>query len=147
MSAVNLHVAVAELNEYRSQRTVGESNGDLFKVGKGIGSTNWHSHDEDEQFIVLKGSLTVHQRDGDVVLNEGDLHVVPRSVEHCPHADQEVHLLLVGRSVTSNEAGGKPAWSVGRPVEHRPPALSATSRLSGLPTRSPQLDGGSGSKR
>jgi hypothetical protein len=36
---------------------------------------------------------------------------VPRGVEHCPRADDVVHLLLVGPEITSNESGGKPDWS------------------------------------
>jgi len=39
--------------------------------------------------------------------------VVPRGVEHCPRADGVVHLLLFGRDITSNDAGGKPDWSHG----------------------------------
>ena len=102
----------ASLDQYWSQLIVGEANGNLFKVAKGIGSTNWHAHDDqDEAFVVLKGSLTIQLRTGDVVLVAGDLFVIPRGVEHCPRADDEVHFMLVGPSITSNEAGGKPAWS------------------------------------
>lgn len=112
MNAVDLRGTVAALDRYWSQHTVGEANGSLFKVAKGIDSTNWHSHpDEDEVFIVLRGSLTIHLRSGDVHLRDGGFFVVPAGVEHCPQADEEVHLLLVGPSVTSNEAGGKPDWS------------------------------------
>jgi mannose-6-phosphate isomerase-like protein (cupin superfamily) len=112
-TAINLHAAAAALDEYWSQRTVGESNNNLFKVAKGVGSTNWHVHPtEDEVFVVLRGSLTIQLRDVDVVLSEGDLYIVPAGVEHCPTADDDVHLLLVGPSITSTAAGGKPAWSV-----------------------------------
>ncbi len=112
VSKVTLREAAAELEEFWSQHTVGEANGNLFKVAKGIGSTNWHSHDDqDEVFVVLRGQLTVQLRTGDVELNEGDLFIVPRGVEHCPHADSEVHLLLVGPEITSTPKGGKPDWS------------------------------------
>ena len=47
----------------------------------------WHSHeDRYDFFLVLRGRLTIHLRDRDVVLNEGELFVVPRGVEHCPDA-------------------------------------------------------------
>lgn len=112
MKAVDLRATVAALDRFWSQHTVGEANGNLFKVAKGIDSTNWHSHAaEDEVFIILRGSLVMHLRSGDVHLGEGDFFIVPAGVEHCPHAPEEVHLLLVGPSVTSNEAGGKPDWS------------------------------------
>ena len=120
MSKVTLREAAAELEEFWSQHTVGEANGNLFKVAKGIGSTNWHKHDDqDEVFVVLRGQITVQLRTGDVELNEGDLFIVPRGVEHCPQADNEVHLLLVGPEITSTPEGGKPDWSSS--TSQRPP--------------------------
>ncbi len=112
MEPVDLCDHAAALTEYWSQKTVAEANGNLFKVAKGIGATNWHTHDDqDETFLVLRGEITIQLRMGDVHLSEGDLFVVPRGVEHCPLAADEVHLLLIGPSVTSNALGGKPAWS------------------------------------
>ncbi len=81
MSKVALREAAAELEEFWSQHTVGEANGNLVKGAKGIGSTNWDKHDDqDEVFVVLRGQITVYLRTGDVELNEGDLFIVPRGV-------------------------------------------------------------------
>jgi quercetin dioxygenase-like cupin family protein len=100
------------LTEFWSQRTIAEANGSLFKVAKGVGSTNWHAHeDQDETFLLIDGTLTIQLRDRDVVLHPGDLFVVPRGVEHCPVADVEARFLLVGTTTTSTAAGGKPQWS------------------------------------
>jgi len=102
------------LQEFWSQKVVGSANANLFKVAKGIGATTWHAHDDqDEVFLVIKGELVVQLRSGDVTLGAGELLVVPRGTEHCPRADGVVHLLLVGPEITSNESGGKPAWSYG----------------------------------
>lgn len=49
--------------------------------------------------------------------------MIPRGIEHCPLAEEEAHFLLVGPDVTSNEAGGKPAWSY-------QPAVPAAVNLS-----------------
>lgn len=105
--------AVAEgLTEFWSQQVVGEANGTLLKVAKGIGETRWHLHDDqDETFLVLSGRLTVQLRDRNVYLEPGDLFVVPMGVEHCPVAEEETRFLILGTSVTSNAAGGKPEWS------------------------------------
>jgi quercetin dioxygenase-like cupin family protein len=113
---------VAEgLTEFWSQQVIGSANGNLFKVAKGIGSTTWHTHeDQEETFLILRGQLTIQLRSGDVHLNPGDLFVIPRGVEHCPHAEEEAHFLLVGPEVTSNAAGGKPAWSYGQSGEAQP---------------------------
>ena len=109
---VPLDATAAGLDEFWSQRTVGEANGSLFKVAKGTGSTRWHAHeDQDEVFVVTAGELVVELRTGDVRIGAGELFVVPRGVEHRPRADGEVRFLIVGTSVTSNAAGGKPEWS------------------------------------
>lgn len=112
--AVSLTATLDGLTEYWSQVVVGEANGTLLKVAKGIGSTRWHSHDDqDETFVVLDGRLTIQLRDGDVELGPGDLYVIAQGVEHCPRADDEVRFLILGTSITSNAAGGKPDWSAG----------------------------------
>jgi len=117
---VKLRDEAAGLAEFWSQKVVARGNGQLFKVAKGIGSTTWHSHDDqDEIFVVLKGQLRVQLRDRDVVLDPGELFVVPLGVEHCPVADTETHFLLVGTAITSTAEGGKPDWSAGGGV---PPA-------------------------
>lgn len=114
LQKVHLDQAAGELGEYWSQQVVGEANGSLFKVAKGIDSTTWHAHDDqDEVFLVTSGRLVVQLRSGDVTLEAGELLVVPRGVEHCPRAEGEVHLLLVGAEITSTDAGGKPDWSRG----------------------------------
>ncbi|PZE26018.1 MULTISPECIES: cupin domain-containing protein [unclassified Curtobacterium] len=111
---VTLADEAATLTEFWSQRVLAEANGQLFKVAKGIGSTRWHAHDDqDETFLLLSGRLRIQLRDRDVDLAPGDLFVVPRGVEHCPVADEEVRFLIVGPEVTSTAAGGKPEWSEG----------------------------------
>lgn len=109
-------VAVAEvaqgLDEFWSQKIVGRANGNLFKVAKGIASTTWHTHeDQEETFYILSGRLIIQLRDQSVELTPGDLFIVPRGVEHCPLAEDESHFMIIGPDVTSNAAGGKPAWS------------------------------------
>ena len=112
MEKVDVRTETASLDAFWSQKVVGQANGNLFKVAKGIGSTNWHKHDDqDEVFFVYKGRLTIQLRTGNVELAEGDMFIVPRGVEHCPRADDEVHLLLVGPTITSTREGGKPDWS------------------------------------
>ncbi len=57
----------------------------------------WHSHDdEDELFQVVKGTLYMQFRDRTEVVNEGEIIVVPKGVEHnpCTKNDEEVHVLL-----------------------------------------------------
>lgn len=112
---VNLEKVAKSLTSYWDQLTIANSNGAMFKLARGTGSTTWHKHEaEDEAFYVLDGALIIQLRDRDVVLRRGDFFVVPKGVEHCPRVEEEVFLLVVGNSVTSTIEGGKPAWSVGQ---------------------------------
>jgi len=114
LQKVRVDQAASDRPEFWSQEVIGEANGSLLKVARGIHSTNWHVHeDQDEVFLVTSGALIVQLRSGDITLEAGELLVIPRGVEHCPKADDEVRFLVIGREITSNEAGGKPAWSHG----------------------------------
>jgi mannose-6-phosphate isomerase-like protein (cupin superfamily) len=50
----------------------------------------------------LHGELTIQLRDRDVVLGPGQLLVVPRGVEHCPIAHEEVHPMLIKPTGAAN---------------------------------------------
>ncbi len=78
-------------------------------VVKVHGEFVWHKHDDtDDFFLVLRGRMTIQLRDRDVELEEGELFVVPRGVEHCPKADAEAHVLLIEPrdTVNTGDAGG-----------------------------------------
>ena len=65
----------------------------------------WHSHDnEDELFHVIKGTLHMQFRDKTEVVNEGEIIVVPKGVEHNPTTknDEEVHVLLFEKLDTAH---------------------------------------------
>lgn len=91
--------AVAEL---WSPRVVAIANGQHIKVAKVKGEFVWHAHaDEDEFFLVRKGTLEIRYRDRpDVTLREGDFHVVPRGVEHMTAATEECWVVLVEPAAT-----------------------------------------------
>ncbi|GAA4972839.1 cupin domain-containing protein [Algibacter aquimarinus] len=65
----------------------------------------WHSHEEeDELFQVIKGTLHMQFRDRTEVVNEGEIIVVPKGVEHnpCTKNDEEVHVLLFEKLSTAH---------------------------------------------
>ena len=63
----------------------------------------WHHHDdEDELFLVVAGRLRMELRDGDVILEPGELLVVPKGVEHRPVAEEETHVVLIEPKTTLN---------------------------------------------
>jgi mannose-6-phosphate isomerase-like protein (cupin superfamily) len=94
---------------------------------KGVGSTHWHSHDDqDEVFLLVEGALMVQLRNRDIQLRPGDLFVVPCGVEHCPVALDEARFLIIGPSATSNVARGEPDWSNTSEVNPSRTAVAAT---------------------
>lgn len=101
--AVNLAEKLAGFGEAWSPRIVAGFNGHDVMVVKCRGAFVWHAHPEtDDFFLVLSGRLRIELRDGVVELGPGDLHVVPRGVEHRPVAEDEVHLLLIEPRGTPN---------------------------------------------
>jgi mannose-6-phosphate isomerase-like protein (cupin superfamily) len=111
---INLAEKLALFDEQWSPRIVGYLNDYKIFVVKVQGEFVWHSHaDTDDFFLVLKGKVTIQLRDRDVELNEGELFVVPRGVEHRPRADEEAHLLLIEPKGTPNTGGaGGPLTAV-----------------------------------
>ena len=107
-TSINLAKKLSSFSEHWSPKIVGDYNGNDLLVVKLKGEFVWHSHaDTDDFFMVLKGQLTIQMRGGDVVLNPGEVFVVPKGIEHCPKADEECHLLLIeprGTPNTGNEA-------------------------------------------
>jgi|SRR6185437_1020829 len=103
MNKVNCAEKLALFTEYWAPRIVGELNGQQVKLVKLKGEFVWHHHEnEDELFLVVKGTLRMRLRDGDIVLNKGEFLIVPRGVEHQPVAEEEVHLLLFEPASTLN---------------------------------------------
>jgi mannose-6-phosphate isomerase-like protein (cupin superfamily) len=100
---VNLQQKLSLFGEQWSPKIVGELNGQYVKLVKAQGEFAWHHHDdEDELFLVLKGSLTIKLPDRDILLNEGEFVIVPKGVEHKPVAEQEAHILLLEPASTLN---------------------------------------------
>jgi mannose-6-phosphate isomerase-like protein (cupin superfamily) len=100
---VNIAEKLARIDQYFFPHIVGYFNDNKIQVGKIRGEFVWHSHpDTDDFFLVLKGRLTIQLRNRDVELEEGELFVVPRGVEHCPRAEEEAHILLIEPKGTPN---------------------------------------------
>ena len=100
---VNLTEALTRFSELWSPKIVGALNGQHVKLAKLKGEFPWHRHaDEDELFLVISGILTLHFRDGETTLHEGECCIVPRGVEHRPVAEEEVHVLLFEPTSTIN---------------------------------------------
>lgn len=100
---VDLAAKFEKIDEPWVPHIVGELNGQLVKLAKFRGEFTWHKHDrEDELFLVVKGTLLMRLRDGEVTVNEGEFIIVPRGVEHQPVAEEEAQVLLFEPATTLN---------------------------------------------
>jgi len=106
MDKVNLAEKFSAIADYWNPRIAGEINDSYVKLVKVKGEFVWHHHDnEDELFLVTNGTLRMKLKDPDereIPLGPGEFIVIPRGVEHCPVADDEVHLLLFEPKSTLN---------------------------------------------
>jgi len=105
MESVNLNEKFSKIAEHWHPYIVGELNDNYVKLAKVKGEFVWHKHDdEDELFIVTKGTLFIDFRDKKTVaIKPGEILTVPKGVEHRPHTgDEEVCLMLIEPKVTKH---------------------------------------------
>ena len=103
MDKVNLRQKLDSFSDHWSPKVVADLNGQQVKLAKLVGEFTWHHHEsEDELFMVIKGRFRMEFRDRDVWLEEGEILVVPRGVEHRPVAEEEVEILLFEPASTLN---------------------------------------------
>ncbi len=93
----------ASFTEHFRPRVVARMNDYEFKIVRVLGEFVWHSHaDTDETFLILDGELKIEFRDGEVMLRNGDLFVVPKGKEHRPVAATECKIQLIEPAGTVN---------------------------------------------
>lgn len=108
MQKVNLNEKLGQFSDHWNPRIVGELNGQHVKLVKIKGEFVWHRHEnEDELFMVVKGSFTMQLRDKNIALNEGEFFIVPRGIEHRPVAEKECSILLFEPAATVNTGSTK----------------------------------------
>jgi mannose-6-phosphate isomerase-like protein (cupin superfamily) len=103
MDVINLSQKFGLFHDHWHPRIIGELNDSYVKLVKVQGEFVWHKHDhEDELFLVVKGRLQIKLRERDLWIGEGEMAIIPKGVEHCPVAAQEVHVLLLEPKSTLN---------------------------------------------
>jgi mannose-6-phosphate isomerase-like protein (cupin superfamily) len=103
MQKINLKEKFGLFHDHWTPRIIGELNGQDVKLAKVQGEFVWHDHkDEDELFFIIKGCLKIEFRDRVVKLNEGEMLIIPKGVEHRPVAEEEVWLMLFEPSTTKH---------------------------------------------
>ena len=108
---INLEKKFKKFSDYWSPKVIGEMNDYQFKVAKVQGEFIWHQHlDTDETFFVIQGQLTIEFKDGSVDIEQGEMYIVPKGVEHKPTATKECHIMIIepkGVTNTGNKIDSK----------------------------------------
>jgi mannose-6-phosphate isomerase-like protein (cupin superfamily) len=126
-SPLDLAQKLASFSEHWTPHVLAELNDYQVKLAKLKGEFVWHSHaDTDELFLVLEGALTLDLPGRSVTLKKGQMYVVPKGIDHRPHADEECHLLLVEPRgvVNTGEEGGELTAANDRWIEGEQPRES-----------------------
>ena len=107
IESINLMNKFSKFDEKWTPKIIGELNNQYVKLCKLEGEFVWHSHEnEDELFMVFKGKLLMDFRDGRTVeVNEGEILIVPKGVEHKPYTDGDVVFNLLFEPKTTKHTG------------------------------------------
>lgn len=107
MDKINLAEKLSLFKDFWNPRIIGELNNQHVKLVKLFGEFVWHKHEkEDELFYVLNGRLKMEFRDKTVFIEENELIIIPRGVDHRPVAEREVSVMLF-EPVTTLNTGNK----------------------------------------
>ena len=108
MNKINLKEKLSQINDYWNPRIAGELNNQQVKLVKFKGPFTWHHHEhEDELFMVIDGRFKMEYQneagaEDAVWIEEGEMIIVPRGIEHRPVAEEECQVLLFEPATTLN---------------------------------------------
>lgn len=100
---INIFKKLESFTDLWSPKIVAELNDQYVKLVKFKGEYVWHHHDnEDEMFLVIKGKMDIHLRDGVISLDEGEFYVVNKGLDHKPVAENYCEAMLFEPVKTRN---------------------------------------------
>tara|TARA_R110002096_G_C14661942_1_gene728507 strand:+ start:34759 stop:35118 length:360 start_codon:yes stop_codon:yes gene_type:complete len=106
MKAINLADKFELFNDQWTPKVIAMLDDNHVYLTKIDGDFVWHSHeDQDELFIVIEGRFRMDFRDRSQWVEQGELLVVPKGVEHRPCAELECKLLVIENAGTDHTGG------------------------------------------
>ena len=92
IESINISEKFSKFEKQWTPYIIGELNNQYVKLCKLKDDFVWHKHDnEDELFMVFKGTLLMDFRDGRTVeVGEGEILIVPKGVEHRPRTNGKI---------------------------------------------------------
>ena len=105
---INLKKKFNKFHDCWSPKIIAGFNNQEIKLVKIKGNFISHKHDEtDEVFIVLNGKLNIEFEDKTLVINEGEMIVIPSGELHRPYSEEECKIILIERKNTLNTGDKK----------------------------------------
>jgi len=104
-SRINIQVALNNIPNHFSPRIIGEVNDVYIKIVKILGKkVPWHHHkNEDELFYVVEGNLLLEIEGKDsFIMNEGDIFIVKKGINHRVSSDDECKIILIENKTTAH---------------------------------------------
>ena len=104
---INIMNKFSLFDEKWTPKIIEELNDQHVKLCKLKDDFVWHSHEnEDELFMVFKGTLLIEFRDDRTVeVKEGEILIIPKGVEHRPHTKGEIVFNLLFEPKTTQHTG------------------------------------------
>ena len=116
MDKVILKEKFDKITSYWEPGIIGALNGQHVKIAKIKGEFIWHVHEqEDELFYVMKGHLFIRLKNDEIELQEGEMYIVPKGIEHQPYAPVETHIMMFEPAGTLNTGNIKNERTVSKP--------------------------------
>src|SRR3989344_5071322 len=82
-------------NNFWSPIDVAKINDWVLRAAAVKGEFHWHSHQDDEFFLIYKGSIVIDTENGSIELKEGEGTVIPKCIQHKPSARGRAVVLLL----------------------------------------------------
>jgi mannose-6-phosphate isomerase-like protein (cupin superfamily) len=67
----------------------------VLRAAAAKGEYHWHSHNDDELFLVYKGAIVIDTEHGSISLKEGEGTVIPKGIQHKPRSESRSVILLL----------------------------------------------------
>ncbi|WP_417463640.1 cupin domain-containing protein [Kordiimonas sp.] len=106
MEAINLKEKLDLFSDTWTPKIVGNVDDNHVYLAKLEGDFIWHAHDDqDEMFLVVDGRFRLDFRDREVWVEQGEMIVVPKGVEHKPYAPEICSVLIIEKADTDHTGG------------------------------------------
>jgi quercetin dioxygenase-like cupin family protein len=105
INKINLMDSFQLLTDYFAPKIIGEVNDVFVKIARIKGEDiPWHNHkDEDELFYIVEGSLLFEiEGQESFTMNEGDIFIVGRGINHRVSSSEECKIMLIENKSTAH---------------------------------------------